>query len=209
MTGISCQGHGENSRFTSRGELPAGQGGRRGRRRRRAGPVRACGRHRGLCRAGRALLIRDRVLGEQPGHHDHGLQLAQGVIPASRRTPVARRKPARGLAPGPPTCDASQRTILAAEGAMGAATPTQLIDNERRARYRVGASSPARPREWHRHAFDYVVVPVTTGQLHLKEPNGERTIDIVTGTPYFREEGRARRHQPERYGRRDLSSKSR
>ena len=31
--------------------------------------------------------------------------------------------------------------------------------------------------------------PVTTGQLHLKEPDGERTIDIVTGTPYFREEG--------------------
>ncbi len=71
---------------------------------------------------------------------------------------------------------------------MGAATPTQLIDNER-VRVTEWRFRPGEATGWHRHAFDYVVVPVTTGQLHLKEPNGERTIDIVTGTPYFREEG--------------------
>ena len=71
---------------------------------------------------------------------------------------------------------------------MGAATPTQLIDNER-VRVTEWRFKPGEATGWHRHAFDYVVVPVTTGQLHLKEPNGERTIDIVTGTPYFREEG--------------------
>ena len=71
---------------------------------------------------------------------------------------------------------------------MGAATPTQLIDNER-VRVTEWRFKPGAATGWHRHAFDYVVVPVTTGQLHLKEPNGERTIDIVTGTPYFREEG--------------------
>ena len=71
---------------------------------------------------------------------------------------------------------------------MGAATPTQLIDNER-VRVTEWRFKPGEATGWHRHAFDYVVVPVTTGQLHLKEPGGERTIDIVTGTPYFREEG--------------------
>ena len=71
---------------------------------------------------------------------------------------------------------------------MGAATPTVLIDNER-VRVTEWSFKPGEATGWHRHEFDYVVVPVTTGQLHLKEPDGERTIDIVLGTPYFREEG--------------------
>ena len=71
---------------------------------------------------------------------------------------------------------------------MGAATPTQLIDNER-VRVTEWRFKPGEATGWHRHEFDYVVVPVTTGQLHLKEPDGERTVDIVLGTPYFREEG--------------------
>ena len=71
---------------------------------------------------------------------------------------------------------------------MGAATPTRLIDNER-VRVTEWRFRPGEATGWHRHEFDYVVVPVTTGQLHLKEPDGERTIDIVTGTPYFRWEG--------------------
>ena len=71
---------------------------------------------------------------------------------------------------------------------MGAATPTQLIDNER-VRVTEWRFRPGEATGWHRHEFDYVVVPVTTGQLHLKEPDGERTINIVTGTPYFRDLG--------------------
>ncbi|MDE0393012.1 MAG: cupin domain-containing protein [Rhodospirillales bacterium] len=71
---------------------------------------------------------------------------------------------------------------------MGAATPTRLIDNER-VRVTEWRFRPGEATGWHRHEFDYVVVPVTTGQLHLKEPDGERTIDIVLGTPYFRGEG--------------------
>ena len=71
---------------------------------------------------------------------------------------------------------------------MGAATPTQLIDNER-VRVTEWRFRPGEATGWHRHEFDYVVVPVTTGQLHLKEPDGERTIDIMTGTPYFRGKG--------------------
>jgi quercetin dioxygenase-like cupin family protein len=71
---------------------------------------------------------------------------------------------------------------------MGAATPTRLIDNER-VRVTEWRFRPGEATGWHRHEFDYVVVPVTTGKLHLKEPDGERTIEIVLGTPYFREEG--------------------
>ena len=71
---------------------------------------------------------------------------------------------------------------------MGAATPTRLIDNER-VRVTEWRFRPGEATGWHRHEFDYVVVPVTTGKLHLKEPDGERTIEIVLGTPYFREQG--------------------
>ncbi len=71
---------------------------------------------------------------------------------------------------------------------MGSATPTQLIDNER-VRVTEWRFRPGESTGWHRHGFDYVVVPMTTGKLHLKETDGERTIEIVTGQPYFREEG--------------------
>lgn len=71
---------------------------------------------------------------------------------------------------------------------MGSATPTQLIDNDR-VRVTEWRFKPGDATGWHRHEMDYVVVPVTTGQLLLKEPDGDRTVDLVTGSPYFREEG--------------------
>ena len=71
---------------------------------------------------------------------------------------------------------------------MGAATPTQLIDNER-VRVTEWRFGPGEATGWHRHEFDYVVVPVTNGKLHLKEPDGERSVELVLGSPYFREEG--------------------
>lgn len=71
---------------------------------------------------------------------------------------------------------------------MGSATPTQLIDNDR-VRVTEWRFKPGDATGWHRHEMDYVVVPVTTGKLLLKEPDGDRTVDLVTGSPYFREEG--------------------
>lgn len=71
---------------------------------------------------------------------------------------------------------------------MGQATPTQLIDNDR-VRVTEWSFKPGDSTGWHRHGFDYVVVPITTGKLLLKEPDGDRTVEIETGTPYFREEG--------------------
>ncbi len=69
------------------------------------------------------------------------------------------------------------------------AQPTALVDNGRviatEWRFAVGAETG-----WHKHGHDYLVVPMTTGQLLLEEPGGiSRTVELTTGKPYFREEG--------------------
>ncbi len=70
----------------------------------------------------------------------------------------------------------------------GRATPTVLIDNDRvrvtRWRFAPGAATG-----WHRHEYDYVIVPLTDGTLALVEPEGERDSDLAIGAPYFREAG--------------------
>lgn len=43
---------------------------------------------------------------------------------------------------------------------------------------------------WHRHEFDYVVVPLFSGILEIESENGERTaVPLTHGVPYFREAG--------------------
>ncbi len=43
---------------------------------------------------------------------------------------------------------------------------------------------------WHRHAYDYVIVPLADGRLLLEEPGGgTRTSALKLGVPYAREEG--------------------
>ena len=70
----------------------------------------------------------------------------------------------------------------------GPGTATVLIDNERvrvtRWRFAPGAATG-----WHRHEYDYVIVPLTDGTLRLVEPEGERNSDLTIGVPYFREAG--------------------
>lgn len=41
----------------------------------------------------------------------------------------------------------------------------------------------------HRHDYEYVVVPLTGGTLHLVEPNGERDAPIAPGVAYSRKAG--------------------
>jgi quercetin dioxygenase-like cupin family protein len=69
-----------------------------------------------------------------------------------------------------------------------AAVPTVLIENER-VRVTEWRFAPGAATGWHRHEHDYVVVPVVTGKLRLEESDGERTVDLTLGVPYFREEG--------------------
>ena len=43
---------------------------------------------------------------------------------------------------------------------------------------------------WHRHAYDYVVVPLQDGQLRLEEPGGTaRIAELRTHQPYARRAG--------------------
>ena len=68
------------------------------------------------------------------------------------------------------------------------AQATVLIDNGRfrvtEWRFATGAATGH-----HRHELDYVVVPMTTGQLLIRDRTGERRADLTSGVPYFREAG--------------------
>lgn len=62
------------------------------------------------------------------------------------------------------------------------------IDNERvkvtEWRFAPGASTG-----WHRHAFDYVVVPLAQGTLRLIEAGGTREVTLAAGGSYARSAG--------------------
>lgn len=68
------------------------------------------------------------------------------------------------------------------------AEATVLIDNER-ARVTRWRFAPGASTGWHRHEYDYVIVPLTDGKLELVEPEGARYSELETGAPYFRERG--------------------
>ena len=48
---------------------------------------------------------------------------------------------------------------------------------------------PGTTTGFHRHAYDYVVVPMTTGQLRILTPTGEAVGDLVAGQAYTRAAG--------------------
>lgn len=68
------------------------------------------------------------------------------------------------------------------------AVATQQIDNERvivtEWRFAPGAETG-----WHRHGFDYVVIPGMDGQLLLQTDDGESTAELRAGESYFRRSG--------------------
>ncbi|SEP82896.1 hypothetical protein SAMN05216548_101586 [Faunimonas pinastri] len=66
------------------------------------------------------------------------------------------------------------------------AEPTLQIDNER-VRVMLWRFSPGAETGWHRHGHDYVVVPLTTGNLMLEEPDGSsHTAELRAGASYSR-----------------------
>jgi beta-alanine degradation protein BauB len=70
-----------------------------------------------------------------------------------------------------------------------AAIPTVQIDNAR-LRVTEWRFAPGAATGWHRHAHDYVVVPMTTGRLLLQEPGGAgRYAQLTAGISYSRETG--------------------
>ena len=69
------------------------------------------------------------------------------------------------------------------------AIPTVLIDNER-TRVTEWRFAPGAATGWHRHEYDYVVVPMLDGTLKLMTENDEESFaDLKAGVPYFRTVG--------------------
>lgn len=73
---------------------------------------------------------------------------------------------------------------------LGSAVPTVLIDNPRVRVTEWRFKAPGDNTGWHRHDYDYIVVPLFTGKLDIDLGQGERmTADLTSGVPYFREIG--------------------
>lgn len=69
------------------------------------------------------------------------------------------------------------------------AQPTVFVDNER-VRVTEWRFAPGAATGWHRHEFDYVIVPMADGVLELVGPDGARTrAELSKGVPYFRNAG--------------------
>lgn len=68
------------------------------------------------------------------------------------------------------------------------AVATVQIDTER-VKVTEWRFAPGAETGWHRHAMDYVVVPMTTGTLLLETPTGEVRSPLTAGVCYSRPVG--------------------
>jgi quercetin dioxygenase-like cupin family protein len=71
---------------------------------------------------------------------------------------------------------------------MEGAVPTLQIDNER-VRVTQWRFAPGASTGYHRHEWDYVVVPLHDGTLRLVEPSGTREVTLKAGVSYARPAG--------------------
>ncbi len=69
-----------------------------------------------------------------------------------------------------------------------AAQPTVQVDNDR-VRVTEWRFAPGAATGWHRHGYDYVVVPMTTGRLRLEDGKEARLAELVAGRSYYRPVG--------------------
>jgi quercetin dioxygenase-like cupin family protein len=68
------------------------------------------------------------------------------------------------------------------------AQPTVQIDSER-VRVTLWTFAPGAETGHHVHEFDYVVVPLTSGTLHLAAATGTREAQLTAGVSYSRPAG--------------------
>lgn len=68
------------------------------------------------------------------------------------------------------------------------AIPTTQIDNDR-AIVTEWRFAPGSETGWHTHGHDYIVVPMTSGMLHLETPDGLKEFQLVAGQSYTRGAG--------------------
>ena len=72
---------------------------------------------------------------------------------------------------------------------MEQATSKIFVDNAR-TRVSEWRFAPGAATGWHRHAYDYVVVPMLDGNLKLVSEGGDEQIaELKAGVPYFRNAG--------------------
>lgn len=72
----------------------------------------------------------------------------------------------------------------------GTAKPTVLIQNARTRVTEWRFPKRGDATGWHRHEYDYVVVPVQDGFLELVDAEGNVTrAELKRGVPYFRQAG--------------------
>jgi len=74
------------------------------------------------------------------------------------------------------------------EAKLAQATATVQIDNER-VSVTEWKFAPGAETGWHRHQYDYVVVPQTSGKLLLKTKDGDSVSELSSGKSYFRKAG--------------------
>ena len=68
------------------------------------------------------------------------------------------------------------------------AVGTVQIDNERM-RVTEWRFAPGAATGFHRHSYDYCVVPLTTGVLRIESKDGVSEAPLVAGRSYARQEG--------------------
>ena len=74
--------------------------------------------------------------------------------------------------------------------AKGTAQPTVMIHNERVRVTEWRFKQKGDNTGWHRHDYDYVVVPLFDGVLEIELGDGERvSAQMKNGVPYYREIG--------------------
>ena len=74
------------------------------------------------------------------------------------------------------------------EARLAQASASVQIENER-VTVTEWRFAPGAETGWHRHAYDYVVVPQTSGKLLLKTKGGDSVSELTSGKPYFRKAG--------------------
>lgn len=74
--------------------------------------------------------------------------------------------------------------------APGTAKATIFIDNDRTRVTEWRFAGRGDNTGWHRHEYDYVVVPLFDGVLEIEDTNGDRAkAELKNGVPYFRNLG--------------------
>lgn len=62
------------------------------------------------------------------------------------------------------------------------------IENDR-VNVHIWRFAPGAETDWHHHAYDYVVIPLTTGKLLLETKDGNNYVELEKGKSYFRNAG--------------------